>query len=187
MTSTPNIVDSTICDFSKSFGSYRADSEDQVISLLPMQWKIAFAIIHCNFSLHSASRGEEETDLQQALQFPTTSERAIFGWFCSVTQTLKHIHAERQHKLAKSQSSKSTWHGAALRRAGLAAWLQTWDTHVGLALPLAGSLNSQLQAGIASAGPEQALPKLRDAVAEQTLLNRAHQLHSHWQPPLPLR
>ena len=40
-----------------------------------------------------------------------------------------------------------------------------------MALPLAGPLNSQLQAGIASAGPEQALPKLRDAVAEQTLLN----------------
>lgn len=136
-----------------------------------MQWKIGFAIIHCTFSLHSASRGEEETDLQEALRFPTTSEHAIFGWCCSVTQTLKHIHAERLRKLAKSQSSKSTWHGAAPHRAGLAAWLQTWDTHVGLALPLAGSLNSQLQAGIASAGPEQAPPKLRDAVAEQTLLN----------------
>lgn len=36
---------------------------------------------------------------------------------------------------------------------------------------LAGPLNSQLQVGIALAGCEWALPKLRDAVAEQALLN----------------
>lgn len=46
-----------------------------------------------------------------------------------------------------------------------------WDSHVGSAVPLAGPVKSQLQADIAPSGPEQALPKLRVAAAEQTLLD----------------
>lgn len=41
--------------------------------------------------------------LQEVLQFSTRSKHPIFGWFCWVTQTLRHIHAERQDKLAKTK------------------------------------------------------------------------------------
>lgn len=124
-----------------------------------MQWKVGVVIIHCTFSLCSASGGGQEPSRKRC-NFPPWANTQYLDGFARVTQTHRHIHAERQDKLAKSQSSKST---------GLAVWVQAWDCHLGLALPLAGPVRSQLRAGVASAGAEQALPKLRVAAAEQTL------------------
>lgn len=145
---------STICDFNKSLGSYRAYTKVQTISLLPVGWKTGFVTIRCSLSLGLPPEVKEETSRKRC-NFPPQVNLQYLDVFFSNTNTLNG-----SHKLGKSQSSESTWHAAALSRAGLAARVQLRESRVGWTL--AGPLKSQLQAGIVSAGSEQAPPMLTD-------------------------
>lgn len=91
-------------------------------------WRMGFVIIHDKITLYSASRGGQEPSRKHYVyiyiflmgsnpQYPENFLQSHKHW--------GHVYAERQHKAAKTQSSKSSWYGAVLCHTVLVVWVHS--------------------------------------------------------------